>query len=97
MATFSARCTMDNHLDHAVNIGLTADDEMCNFYLMYRTERGDNDDDGGPFRQTQRTKGNLCWSAGPPLYSWDGRFDYAARSFGAGLNNIPDEEASNVY
>ena len=86
---------MDNHLDHPVRVGLTADDEMCNFYLMYWTEP-DQNDGGGPFGGSRRSS-NLCWSSGPPSYSWSGEFNYLARTFGAGLNNIPDEEASSVY
>lgn len=33
--TVAARCTMVNFKDHAVWVGATRDDEMCNFYLMY--------------------------------------------------------------
>merc|ERR1712020_813447 len=36
--TFAARCTMVNDRDHAVTVGTTNDDEMCNFYLMYWVE-----------------------------------------------------------
>lgn len=36
----------------------TADDEMCNFYMMYYVE--------GEHIPNQK----YCFSAGPPIYSW---------------------------
>ena len=35
LVRFATRCTMENEKDHAVWVGTTRDDEMCNFYLMY--------------------------------------------------------------
>merc|ERR1711992_20814 len=58
--TFAARCTMVNDRDHAVTVGTTNDDEMCNFYLMYWVE--------GSEVMSQKT----CFSLGPPVYSWGG-------------------------
>ncbi len=48
---------MNNFRSEGVSVGPAADDEMCNFYLMYWV-RGDR----LPRRQ-------FCWSAGPPLYT----------------------------
>ena len=56
----AARCTMVNHRDHAVWVGSTRDDEMCNFYLMYWVD--------GHNILTQKS----CTSVGPPIYSWGG-------------------------
>ncbi|XP_050401261.1 peptidylglycine alpha-hydroxylating monooxygenase [Patella vulgata] len=55
----AARCTYENTKDHPVNIGPTADDEMCNFYMMYYVD-GD---------KTAERK--YCFNSGPPYYSWD--------------------------
>ncbi|XP_013188764.1 peptidylglycine alpha-hydroxylating monooxygenase [Amyelois transitella] len=54
----AARCTMNNTHNHAVSIGPTNNDEMCNFYLMYWVQ---ND---SPLEQ------KYCFSAGPPFYYW---------------------------
>lgn len=54
----AARCTMNNYLDHAVSIGSTGDDEMCNFYVMYYV-KGDKILDN-----------NICMSYGPPAWSF---------------------------
>jgi len=35
--TVAARCTMVNTRDHVVYMGMTNQDEMCNFYMMYWT------------------------------------------------------------
>lgn len=56
----ATRCTMDNFKDHAVWMGTTREDEMCNFYMMYWV-------DG-----TETMSESICRSNGPPLYSWDG-------------------------
>jgi len=56
--TVAARCTMVSNRDWTTRIGLTVEDEMCNFYIMYWTE-------GSEGLQTQK-----CWSYGPPLYKW---------------------------
>ena len=42
----STRCTMKNDKDHAVWVGTTRDDEMCNFYLMYWMHGPKNLDQG---------------------------------------------------
>ena len=56
----AARCTMVNHRNHAVWVGSTREDEMCNFYLMYWVDGKDI-----------LSKKN-CNSLGPPIYSWGG-------------------------
>ncbi len=76
----AARCTMKNHKDHAVWVGATREDEMCNFYMMYYVD-GDRVLDQ-----------KACNTIGPPLYSWGNWF----WPFGAGLSNIPDHEASTL-
>jgi peptidylglycine monooxygenase len=57
--TVAARCTMINDKDHAVWVGSTRDDEMCNFYLMYWMNGERN------------LKQKSCTSVGPPIYYWD--------------------------
>lgn len=59
----AARCTMDNYLDHAVSVGPTGDDEMCNFYMMYYVE-------GSKILNNQ-----YCFSFGPPFYYWKNDID----------------------
>ncbi|KAI9557290.1 hypothetical protein GHT06_017115 [Daphnia sinensis] len=56
--TVAARCTMVSNRNWVTRIGLTSDDEMCNFYIMYWTEGGD----------VLNTK--HCFSMGPPIYNW---------------------------
>lgn len=72
--TLAARCTMQNDLDHDVKIGSTQNDEMCNFYVMYYTDGGD-----------QIMHNTYCFSAGPPFYYWKG--DERMSSV---IKNIPD-------
>uniref|UniRef100_A0A914GT51 peptidylglycine monooxygenase n=1 Tax=Globodera rostochiensis TaxID=31243 RepID=A0A914GT51_GLORO len=54
----AARCTMENGEKREIKIGPTGEDEMCNFYLMYWTENGQN------------LEQNACFSPGPPVYRW---------------------------
>lgn len=54
----AARCTMNNYLTHAVRIGSTGDDEMCNFYMMYYVN--------GDTILNQK----YCFTSGPPFYYW---------------------------
>ncbi|RWS30403.1 peptidylglycine alpha-hydroxylating monooxygenase-like protein [Leptotrombidium deliense] len=54
----AARCTMKNTKDHAVYVGSTGDDEMCNFYIMYYV-KGDKILDR-----------DNCFTSGPPYYFW---------------------------
>ncbi|CAH2232127.1 jg20802 [Pararge aegeria aegeria] len=54
----AARCVMNNTHTHAVSIGATHKDEMCNFYLMYWVQ------DDSPLEQ------KYCFSPGPPYYYW---------------------------
>lgn len=56
--TLAARCTMQNSLEHAVYVGPTGNDEMCNFYLMFYV--------GGDNMPIKRS----CFTAGPPNYYW---------------------------
>ncbi|XP_059479004.1 peptidylglycine alpha-hydroxylating monooxygenase isoform X3 [Neocloeon triangulifer] len=70
--TLAARCTMVSDRDDYTKIGMTFNDEMCNFYLMYYVENG------------KPLSSKYCFTPGPPSYYWNL----------AGLNNIPDREAS---
>jgi len=54
----AARCTMVNTHQRSVFIGMTNDDEMCNFYLMYWVEG------------EETVEPNTCFSMGPPTWSW---------------------------
>jgi len=56
--TIAARCTMVSYRDRITWVGATAEDEMCNFYMMYWVE-GDI------------LNGEWCTSLGPPVYTWD--------------------------
>ena len=56
--TLAARCTMINHRDRITYIGMTNEDEMCNFYIMYWVK--------GKHPVSRRN----CFSPGPPFYSW---------------------------
>ena len=56
--TIAARCTMVSYRDRVTWVGATADDEMCNFYMMYWV-------DGEEKLYNER-----CGSLGPPVYSW---------------------------
>ena len=58
--TLATRCTMVNFRDHAVSVGSTNEDEMCNFYMMYWVEG------------TEIMEQKSCFSLGPPVYSWGG-------------------------
>merc|ERR1711881_515568 len=71
----AARCTMVNNLDRVVWIGATNNDEMCNFYIMYWVYG------------KQQVHPNICFSAGPPEWSWHES---------AGLKNIPEKAASTL-
>ncbi len=77
---------MSNFRSKGVSVGPAADDEMCNFYLMYWVSG-----DRLPRRQ-------VCWSAGPPFYSFEGG---RRGGFGAGLDNVPstgeEEEEEEKY
>lgn len=55
----AARCTMFNFKNHTVSTGLTDDDEMCVFYIMYWV-------DDGKFPALW-----YCQSSGPPKYRWE--------------------------
>ncbi|CAF0874637.1 unnamed protein product [Rotaria sp. Silwood1] len=52
----AAACTMFNYQSHAVRIGSTGNDEMCNFYMMYWVN-GD-----------EVLENDVCTSLGPPKY-----------------------------
>lgn len=69
----AARCTMENTLDHKVQIGSTQNDEMCNFYIMYYVEKL-------PSLET-----NDCFTPGPPYWFWE-KFD---DQDGLNLKNLP--------
>jgi len=57
--TIAARCTMVSYRDRITWVGATAEDEMCNFYMMYWV-------DGQEKLSSER-----CVSMGPPVYAWD--------------------------
>ncbi|XP_076350248.1 peptidylglycine alpha-hydroxylating monooxygenase-like [Tachypleus tridentatus] len=57
----AARCTMKNFRDVTTRVGLTGNDEMCNFYIMYYVN-GD-----------RILTDKYCFTAGPPVYRW--RYD----------------------
>lgn len=78
----AARCTMVSYRNRITWVGATADDEMCNFYMMYWVQ-GD-----------KTLRKDRCVSVGPPLYSW-GRPGLLGL-IGGGLSNIPDKEASSL-
>jgi len=61
--TVAARCTMVSNRDWTTRIGLTSDDEMCNFYVMYWTDGSE----GLDLKQ--------CYSYGPPLFRWSWRMN----------------------
>lgn len=78
----AARCTMVSYRDRVTWVGATAEDEMCNFYMMYWVEG------------RRKLDKERCVSVGPPLYSW-GRPGLLGL-VGGGLSNIPDEAASSL-
>ena len=78
--TIAARCTMVSYRDRITVVGATAEDEMCNFYMMYWVEG------------KEKLKNERCQSLGPPLYAWD----RSRLLLGGGLSNVPDTEASSL-
>ncbi|VDK72736.1 unnamed protein product [Litomosoides sigmodontis] len=54
----AARCVLNNKEDREITVGPTANDEMCNYYLMYWV-LGD-----------RILRDNTCYSPGPPEYHW---------------------------
>lgn len=54
----AARCTMTSNRNQVTYTGATANDEMCNFYLMYYIQNGE------PLEM------KYCYSRGPPSYRW---------------------------
>ncbi|KAG1682524.1 Peptidylglycine alpha-hydroxylating monooxygenase [Nymphon striatum] len=54
----AAECIMQNNDGHAIPIGATHKDEMCNFYMMYWSM--------APTISQQK----YCFSNGPPFYTW---------------------------
>ena len=57
----ASRCTMYNDRPTDVRVGVTTNDEMCNFYLMYWVEG-----------ETLPSE-SFCHTMGPPIYSWAGK------------------------
>lgn len=55
--TVYAYCEFNNNRSRVVRIGATAEDEMCNFYLMYWTE------------SPKLLKKDMCFGANPPRSS----------------------------
>ncbi len=56
--TVAARCTMVNDRNRITYIGMTNEDEMCNFYIMYWV------------KGKEPVRDNTCFSPGPPQWSW---------------------------
>lgn len=64
---------MVSYRDRMTWVGATADDEMCNFYMMYWVE-------GQVWRMSRRYHDDICLqdklanercvSVGPPVYNW---------------------------
>ncbi|MCP9260924.1 Protein CBR-PGHM-1 [Dirofilaria immitis] len=54
----ASRCVLNNNEDKEYTMGNTANDEMCNYYLMYWV-LGD-----------RILRDNICYSPGPPEYHW---------------------------
>ncbi|XP_043241915.1 peptidylglycine alpha-hydroxylating monooxygenase-like [Amphibalanus amphitrite] len=80
----AARCTMNNFRSRFTKIGLTAEDEMCNFYMMYWT-------DGAPLSRSS------CFSWGPPFSYWHRLPFGLSRLFShPWLTQIPDEESASA-
>ena len=57
--TIAARCTMVSYRNRITWVGATAEDEMCNFYMMYWVEG------------KEKLDNERCFSLGPPVYAWD--------------------------
>ena len=57
--TIAARCTMVSFRNRITWVGATAEDEMCNFYMMYWVEGG------------EKLSNERCFSLGPRVYAWD--------------------------
>jgi len=57
--TIAARCTMVSLRNRITWVGATAEDEMCNFYMMYWVDGQD------------KLSNERCFSLGPPVYAWD--------------------------
>ena len=76
------RCTMVNLTPTEVRQGLASYDEMCDVYMMYWADPGDDEDQENYLLQGA----NFCWSSGPPNVSWQA----------LGLNNIPNVQASKL-
>ncbi|KAL7674993.1 hypothetical protein ACOME3_001263 [Neoechinorhynchus agilis] len=53
-----AACSMFNYENRAVQIGPGMDDEMCNYYLLYMVDKGNDFESSlcGIFNETERTK-----------------------------------------
>ncbi|VDM92460.1 unnamed protein product, partial [Onchocerca ochengi] len=54
----AARCVLNNKENKEFTVGNTANNEMCNYYLMYWV-LGD-----------RILRDNICYSPGPPEYYW---------------------------
>lgn len=57
--TIATRCTMYNFEENTVAYGPTADDEMCDYYIMYYVNQLDH--------ILNRTS---CYTPGPPSFYW---------------------------
>ena len=75
-----SRCTIVNTRERDVSTGLTVNNEMCWFMVMYWVE--------GP----RALKKKICKSQGFPSYSWS----KGLKGKVPVLRNIPNEEASTL-
>jgi len=57
--TVAARCTMVSFRNRITWVGATAQDEMCNFYMMYWVQG------------REKLSNERCFTLGPPVYAWD--------------------------
>merc|ERR1712226_963059 len=79
--TLTARCVYSNPTDSVIKIGPTADDEMCNFYIMYYTENDEEEEEEGISQPDYpgEESSDECFSSGQ--YTW---WDYQEV-----LGNVP--------
>ncbi|KAL7646750.1 UNVERIFIED_CONTAM: hypothetical protein RMT77_002005 [Armadillidium vulgare] len=78
----AARCTMESNRDRVTRIGSTANDEMCNFYIMYWKED----------KATNAEIPKHCFSMGPPYFYWD---TIGLKNIPEDASTLPVEERAN--
>ncbi|RXG73827.1 Peptidylglycine alpha-hydroxylating monooxygenase [Armadillidium vulgare] len=78
----AARCTMESNRDRVTRIGSTANDEMCNFYIMYWKED----------KATNAEIPKHCFSMGPPYFYWE---TIGLKNIPEDASTLPVEERAN--